>query len=108
MSGQIGRLLRLMVQGDVEFKTSAVTITGTAAKFTSQLVTTNTRKKIVAYNNSNGSSGECYWGGSDLTSSNGVPIPKGDMMDLGVSSGLDVYFISDAGEIGDLRIVEVA
>ena len=108
MSGQIGRLLRLMVQGDVEFKNSAVNVTDTASKFTSQLVTSNTRKGIAVFNNSDSSSGECYWGGSGVTPSDGLPIPKGNMMDLGIASGLDVYFVSDAGEIGDLRILEVA
>jgi len=107
MSRETDYLLRLMSQGDKELKTTAVEVFGDAAAFTSQ--TTNFRKGFAAYNNSDSASGECVWGGSDLTEANGMPIPKGAIVDIPVSTDIDVYFCNTlSGEIGNLRVVEIA
>ena len=107
MSRETDFLLRLMSQGDKELKTTAVEVFGGPAKFTSQ--TTAFRKGLAAYNNSDSASGEIVWGGSDVTEANGVPIPKGAMVDIPVSTDVDVYFCNTvSGEIGNLRVVEIA
>jgi len=107
MSSQTDYLLRLMSQGDKELKTTAVEVFGSPTKFTSQ--TTEYRKGFAAYNNSDSASGEIVWGGVDLTEANGMPIPKGAITPIPVSSDVDVYFCNTvSGEIGNLRVVEIA
>ena len=107
MSSEQTYLLRLQSQADKELKTTAVTVTGTPTKFTSQV--TQFRKGIAAYNNSDTASGECVWGGSDLTVASGMPIPKGSIVDIPVSTSIDIYFCNTvSGENGDLRVVEIA
>ncbi|MCK5643694.1 MAG: hypothetical protein KAJ19_23035 [Gammaproteobacteria bacterium] len=114
---EIGSLLRLIVQADKEFKVTAVNIYGAPALFTSQLTGGHKRKGFAAYNNSNAASGEIAWGGSDCDT-NGMPIPRGALVDIPVSSdpspdavsgGTDVYFCNtESGEIGDLRVLEIS
>jgi len=107
MSREIEYLLRLQSQADKEFKISAVEVFGDPAIFTSQL--TYFRKGFAAYNNSDSASGEIVWGGSDVTGATGMPIPKGAIMDIPVSTDLGVYFCNTvSGEIGNLRVVEIA
>ena len=107
MSRETDFHLRLLSQADKQLKTTAVTVTGTPTKFTSQV--TQFRKGIAAYNNSNSASGECAWGGSDLTAANGMLIPKGSIVDIPVSTNIDLYFCNTvSGENGDLRVVEIA
>lgn len=104
---EIEYLLRLLAQGDKELKTTAVDVFGDPSAFTSQ--TTEFRKGMGAYNNSHRNSGEIVYGGSDLTVDNGIPIPKGAMADIPVSSDVDVYFCNTvSGELGNLRVVEIA
>ena len=109
---EIASLLRLQVQSDKEAVVTCVTVTDAPTVFTSQLTGNNTRKSIQAYNNSNSGSGEVYYGyagsgemDSDLAS---YPIPKGESAKINVAVGIDVYFVSDAGETGDLRVEELA
>lgn len=107
MSNETDFLLRLQSQADHELKTTALTVYGDPVKFTSQL--TRFRKGFGAYNNSDSASGEIVWGGSDLTPENGIPIPKGAMVDIPCSTNIDVYFCNTvSGELGDLRLVEIA
>ena len=107
MSSEQTRLLRLMSQADHELKTTAVEVFGSPTVFTPQ--TTRFRKGFAAYNNSDSASGEIVWGGSDLTEANGMPIPKGAIVDIPVSTDIDVYFCNTlSGEIGNLRVVEIA
>lgn len=101
-------LLRLMVQADNEFKATNVTVTYVPTLFTSQLTSGYTRKGFSAYNNSLAGSGECYWGGSTVTTGNGQVIPKGAIVEIPVSDNLDVYFVGTSGEIHDLRVLEIA
>ena len=109
MSRETDWLLRLQSQADHEIKTTAVEVFGSAAKFTSQLTEEYSRKGFAAYNNSDSASGEILWGGSTLTEANGMPIPKGAIVDIPLSTDLDTYFINTvSGEIGNLRVVEIA
>ena len=106
---EISNYLRLMINGDKELKVTNVRATGVAALFTSQLSSGYKRKAFSVYNNSIAASGECYWGGSDATPNNAsMPIPKGAFFELPVTTDLNVYFVADSGEIGDLRIIEIA
>lgn len=112
---EIAYLLRLGSPGAKELKTTAVDVFGSATKFTSQLTSEYSRKGFAAYNNSNSASGEVLWGGSDLTEANGIPIPNGAMVDIPIAyapsatDNVDVYFCNTvSGEIGNLRVVEIA
>ena len=112
---EIGKLLRLLVQGDKEFKITRFETVGTAKQFTSQL--SYARKALYVYNNSDAGSGEILWGGSDVTT-NGFPIPVGAVVDIPIAASaaadssadnIAVYFANSvSGEYGDLRILEVA
>jgi hypothetical protein len=108
MSNETDYLLRLMSQATKEVKAVSIEITSTATKLTSQLTTGYTRKGLFAYNSSDAASGECYWGMSDVTINTGQVIPKGAQVDIPVSTDLDVYFICESGELGDLRTLEIA
>ena len=118
MSDTIGYLLRLMVQGDKEFKVTQQDIFGNPALFESQLTGGHKRKILAAYNNSDPASGEVVWGNSDCGAANGMPIPQGAIVQIpisdtlssdGVSGGVDVYFANTvSGEKCDLRILEIS
>jgi hypothetical protein len=105
---ELNNLVRLLVPADKEFKVTAVTATQTATKFTSSLTSGYKRRAIAAYNNSHDNSGECYWGGSTVVAGNGMPIPKGSIVEVPVTTDLDIYFVADSGQIGDLRVIEIA
>lgn len=109
MSSEQTFLLRFNAPGTKELKTTAVDVFGSAQEFTSQLTAGYTRKFIGAFNNSNSASGEIVWGSSDLTEGNGIPIPKGSIVDIPLSTDVSVYFCNTvSGEIGNLRVVEIA
>jgi len=105
---EIGSLLRLLVQCDKEIKVTAVNVTDTATKFTSQLTTGYKRKILKAFNASDSGSGEIYWGALAVTASTGRPITKETEITIPFSTDVDVYFVADAGENGDLRVTEGA
>ena len=109
MSSEQTYLLRLQAPGTKELKVSAVDVFGTPSKFESQLTSGFQRKFFGAYNNSDVGSGEIVWGSVDVTEGTGMPIPKGAIFDLPVSADLDVYFCNTvSGEIGNLRVIEIA
>jgi len=102
-------LARLSSIATKEFKISAVEVFGTPTLFTSQLTEGYVRKGFGCYNASNSASGECVWGDATVTGGTGMPIPKGSIFDLPVSVDLPVYFCNTvSGEIGNLRVVEIA
>jgi hypothetical protein len=37
-----------------------------------------------------------------------MPLPAGAIVELPVTEDIDIYFTSDAGVIGDLRILELS
>jgi hypothetical protein len=108
--GNRAKLLRLMVQADQEAVVTAVLVTATPTKFTSQLQLGQDRKRLKVYNASNGSSGECCFGFSDdiSTTYKSYPIPKGEDKIIEVAEAVDVYFVSATGETGDFRVQELA
>jgi len=108
---EMAKLLRFLVQGDKEAKITQVSASITATKFTPQL--TYARKGMAVYNNSNDASGECYYGFTATMSPSGesMPIPKGAVVNIPVSTDIDVYFLSFSGEVGqqgDLRVIEIS
>ncbi len=101
--------LRLMTQANVEALVTPINVTGTAAQFSTYLTGGNTRKAISAYNNSDANSGELYYGfSSAVTPHNGMPIPKGAVQDIPIASGesIQLWFVADSGQQGDLRVEE--
>lgn len=105
---EIQYLLRQGVPSEKELKITPVTVEDTPAAFTSQLSLGYTRRTFAAYNDSHANSGEILWGGSDVVTA-GMPIPKGVMVNLPVTTALDVYFCNSrqgSGELGDLRVLE--
>jgi len=105
---EIGNYLRLMVNCDKEFKISQVTGTPIPTLFTSRLTSGYTRRSFAIYNNSNSASGESYLGDSTNTNQNGMPIPKGSLIDIPLSNTLPVYLSCDSGQLSDLRVFEGA
>ena len=109
MSNELAYLARLNSIATKEFKITAVDVFGSPTLFTSQLISGYTRKGFAAYNQSSSASGEVVWGGSDVTEGTGMPIPKGALFDIPVSVDLPVYFCNTvSGEIGNLRVIEIA
>lgn len=109
MSNEIAYYLRLNSPGAKELKTFAVDVFGSPAAVTSHLESGYTRKGMAFYNNSNAASGEVLWGGSDLSHGNGMPLPKGSICEIPVSTDVAVYVMNTvSGEIGNLRVVEIA
>ena len=109
MSSEQTYLLRLMSPGTKELKITAVDVFGSATLFESQLSAGYTRKGFGAYNQSNSASGEVVWGPAGVTEGTGMPIPKGAIVDIPVSTDIDVYFCNTvSGETGNLRVIEIA
>ena len=85
-------------------KTTAATVTTTLTTLPSYGVLDN-RRSILVYNNS---SNTIYIGGSDVTSTNGMPVPASSyspILDCGIS--MILYGIATAGS-NDIRVLEVS
>jgi hypothetical protein len=100
--------LRLKSPADKEIKTTRVLVTENSGEFTSQLAEGYTRKRLIAYNLSNTSSGEVYYGPAEVTALTGMPLKKGEYVDIPIGTDLSIYFVAEAGEEGDLRVIELA
>lgn len=116
-------LLRLLVNGDKEFKTTTLNVTQTPTLFTSQLSDDYARKLVTFYNNSDATSGEIRIGHSGEiglsgnSGEKGYPLPIGAEItipvfrklnkDTGAEETLDIYLICTSGE-ADIRVMEVA
>lgn len=105
---EVAKLLRFQGQAHNEFKITPVAINDSAVQFTSQLTSGYSRIGCYAYNNSDSSSGEIYWGDSGVSNISGFPIPRGAVVEIPIIVDLDVYFIGSSGELGDLRVLELA
>ena len=108
---EIAKYLRFLVQADKEAVVSVVAVTDSPAQQTTSLTGGNTRKAIGVYNNSDTSSGECYYGFSNsVSSSNGMPLTKGIMTNIPVAyvDAIDLYFVAESGELGELRVIELS
>ncbi len=109
MSRELAFLARLNSIATKEMKITAVEVFGSADLFTSQLSEGYVRKGFAGYNNSNAASGEVVFGNSDVTAATGMPIPKGVIFDFPVSVDIPIYFCNTvSGEIGNLRVIEIA
>ena len=111
---ELGKLLRLLVQGDKQFKVTRLISTGTPQQFESSL--DFTRKAFRVFNTSDAASGEVVWGGADVLT-NGFPIRPGSVIEIPIAAtpaadssaaNIAVYFANSvSGELCDLRILEV-
>ncbi len=113
MAGELGRLLRLLVQADKQAVITRVVPSHIPTQFTSQ-ITANTRKGISVYNNSDAASGESFYGFDSETmspSGESMVIPKGyPQTDIPIAETSDIllYFQAVSGETCDLRVMEIA
>lgn len=118
---EIAKLLRLLVQADKEAKITALTVMPTVTEFQSQLASGEFRKSLTVYNHSDSNSGEIYYSYTkDNVDISGecMVIPKGAQVDIPVaakldengnqSGGIQVYFFTPSGEIGNLRVEELS
>lgn len=109
MSNEVAYLLRLQSPGTKELKVTAVDVFGSADLFTSQLTEGYTRKRLLALNNSNTSSGEVVWGPATVTGATGMVVPKAIMTEIPVAVDIPIYFCNTiSGEVSNLRVVEIA
>jgi len=112
--GEMNKLLRLLVQSDVEAKVSKATGNpeGPHTAFSTQLTLGNTRKSITVYNNSDSGSGEAYYGFDQNISPSGdsMVIPKEKRVSIPIAdtTNIDLYFCGASGEHADLRIEELS
>ena len=86
-------------------KSTAVTVPATGVTPLPSPSLSN-RRSLVAYNND--ASATLYIGGSDVTASNGIPVPAGTYSPaVDASPGLVVYGVSSSGSI-DIRVLELS
>lgn len=110
---EIAKYLRLMLQADKEAKVSVISVTSTPTKFTSQLTTENTRRKIAVHNRFPSNSGECFYSFSEVASPSGesMIIPKDghpEFIPIGDTTNIDVYFFCEEGHTGSVQVIELA
>jgi len=109
MSSELTYLARLKSLGTKELKATAVDVFGSPDLFTSKLTEGYTRKRLLAMNNSNTSSGEVVWGPSTVTGATGMIVPKAIMTEIPVATAIPIYFCNTvSGEVSNLRVVEIA
>lgn len=102
---EVEKLLRKQLMLGDEVKVQAITVTEVSGEITTQL-TAGERAGHYAFNNSASGSGELYYGPSEVTALEGFPIPKGVVVELPLEA--EIFVIAEAGEVGDLRILELA
>jgi hypothetical protein len=102
---EIEKLLRKQLMLGDEVKVQSITVTAISGEITSQL-TAGERVRHLAYNASDSGSGELYYGPSEVTALDGFPILKGLVVELPLEA--DIFVIAESGEVGDLRILELA
>jgi len=104
---EMAKLLRLLVQGDKEAEVTSFPVYGDPTLFETQV--TAFRKHLDVLRMSGPGSGEVYYGfNTDLSPANGMVIPSGEVHPIPVSTDISLYFCVTSGEIGNLRIREIA
>ena len=108
--GEIAKYLRFLINADKEAAVTALTVDGeNQTLFESQLKLGNTRRRIGIRNYSNHNSGELYYGfSSAVTPGTGMPIVSGELQYIPISDDIDLYFVGTSGELGDVRVIELA
>ena len=101
----VEKLLRKQLMLGSEIKVQSITVTQVSGEVTSQLTATE-RLGHYGYNASHTNSGELFFGPSEVTALDGFPIPKGVVVELPLEATL--FVIAESGEVGDLRILELA
>ena len=117
MSAEMEKLLRYQGPAFNEFAVSAVTISGEIVAgsdsqiggqpFVSALSGEQGRVGMFAYNNSDSTSGELYFGSVGVLPSTGFPIPNGSVVEIPFTDDFTVYFACPSGETADLRVLEI-
>jgi len=79
---------------------SALTVTATAQ----QITLTGNKKSIEIIPNPT-STNEVYYGGSGVTSANGIPLGSGKIW-MNCKAGWNIYLVCAAGETEEVRICE--
>ena len=64
------------------------------------------RRVIAIYNND--STNAVYVGGSGVTSSDGYPVAAGTEKAFALAANLNIYCVAGAGNVVDVRIMEIA
>jgi hypothetical protein len=106
---EIAKLLRLGAPAVREVATQQVNILAqiSGELFVSSLSEGFTRKRMMVYNNTDGASGEAYFGESGVTPATGMILEKAKWIELPIGSDLDIYLVADdAGT--EIRVVELA
>jgi len=108
--GEIAKYLRFLINADKEAVITPVTVNGeNQTLFESQLTSGQTRRRIGIRNYSNHNSGEIYYGFSAaVTPGTGMPMVSGELEYIPISEDIDLYFVGTSGEIGDVRVIELA
>ena len=109
----IQNYLHLLVNGNKTAKVTAKTVDMTPTGFTTELdPDLYFRKRLYVYNNSHPASGECYYAFSnvsgELNHQTGYPLPLGAEAEIRVAQTVEIFFAAYSGEVGDLRIMEIA
>jgi len=108
--GEIAKYLRFLINADKEAAITPVTVDGeNQTLFESKLTSGQTRRRIGIRNYSNSASGEIYYGFSAaVTPGTGMPIVSGELEYIPISDDIDLYFVGTSGELGDVRVIELA
>jgi hypothetical protein len=83
---------------------TAVSVTGTATALPASGITGPTTVRTLIYNNGTAT---IYVGGSDVTTSNGIPIEVGSSLGMDVTVTETLYGIAASGT-HNVRVLEVA
>jgi hypothetical protein len=100
--------LRRMAPKSQEYTITRVNATDAAALFASGLTGGFGRAGMFVYNHSLAASGECYFGPAGVTPDTGIPLTKDLFVEIPITDALDVYFVAETGEDGDLRVLELS
>ena len=107
------RFLRLLIPADQEGKITAVSVYGDPARFTTQLTSGQTRRRLALYTDDT-----VYYGYTASMSPSGesMPVPTGERLEIPIGddskaqggSNIQLYFCSPSGEINTVRVEELA
>jgi hypothetical protein len=104
---ELERLIRRMAPKHLEMATQRINVTDVSGELTTALVGDTGRTGLYAFNLAHTDSGELFYGPSGVTSADGFPIQRGVMVEIPVTEEIDVWFVAEPGESGDLAILEL-
>jgi len=104
---ELEKLIRRMAPKHLEMATQQITVTDTSGELTTSLVGDTGRTGLFVFNLVHVDSGELFYGTSGVTSTTGFPIQRGVAVEIPVTDDVDVWFVAEPGESGDLAILEL-